>query len=288
MVNYDEQNEEDPADVYTKAASIKMDFNREEPSFWFNQFETRMRMAGIKKQFTKLQILSAQLQSQPDVQAQIKPMLRVQENAAGNTCYKEAKDALMELFGFSEDERFNKAAALVLTSTPSALAKQIIDIICPNHPTLVDCCAAATVSGLWKNRLPAQIRDQIAGMKLGEGNLQATLRKADAVHKSMTSTIPVAALGANAAADSDEVAAANFAKNKWNKGQQGQKKNQGQKQNQGSGGQAQKGATSQGNAEKAPDGCCFSHRRYGKQAWFCRDEENCPWATFKVPRPKKQ
>ena len=57
-----------------------------------------MCMASIQKQFTKLQILSAQLQSQPEVQAQIKPMLRVQEDQAGDKCYKEVKDALLELF----------------------------------------------------------------------------------------------------------------------------------------------------------------------------------------------
>ena len=52
---------------------------------------------------------------------------------------------LLELFGPQEDEDFAKASEFVMTSTPSHLARQLIDIMCPKHPSLH--CFTLVLSG---------------------------------------------------------------------------------------------------------------------------------------------
>ena len=39
----------------------------------------------------------------------------------------------------------------------------------------------------------------------------------------------------------------------------------------------------QGPQEVLPEGCCSLHARFGKKAYYCKDEEKCPWRMFKNP-----
>ena len=45
-----------------------------------------------------------------------------------------------------------------MTGKPSQFAKRLINEICPKHPTLVGCCAADMISGMWKEQLPPLVR----------------------------------------------------------------------------------------------------------------------------------
>ena len=61
----------------------------------------------------------------------------------------------------------------------------MIDILCRNcdPPMGDDCCAAATVSALWRKQLPKEVRNAVAGKSM-TSDLANTLKLADAVHAS--------------------------------------------------------------------------------------------------------
>ena len=56
----------------------KLEWNESDLAFFFNRVETRMGSAGVKKNFTKFQILSEILPTK--VQNQVKGILRKSEN----------------------------------------------------------------------------------------------------------------------------------------------------------------------------------------------------------------
>merc|ERR1712029_530598 len=110
-------------------------------------------------------------------------MGRVREETASATCYKQVKDELIRLYGMQEEDRYELASGLLLTTTPSQLCRKLIDIICPDHPTLENCCSAPMVAGMWKAQLPKAVRSAVAGKSLKGGNLETVLQLADAVFK---------------------------------------------------------------------------------------------------------
>ena len=57
MVNYDQQNENDDANAISNARDVRLPFNKEDVKLWFNLIESKMQFAGIKKQWSKRQVL---------------------------------------------------------------------------------------------------------------------------------------------------------------------------------------------------------------------------------------
>ena len=154
---YDEENGTDAADALSKVGGVqKLEFKRRDCKFWLQQVEARMRLIGVRSQWTKMQIVSCMLPD--DVAEQVKHLLRVEETDAGDSCYKKVKVYLLELYGDKVEDVFNKASNLTMTSTPSHLARQLIDIMCEKHPTLTECCCTPYLTGLWKLKLPEQVR----------------------------------------------------------------------------------------------------------------------------------
>ena len=281
---YDTADEADPTDVHSKAATIKLEFNVKEVKFWFQQLEAKMRFAGIKSQWTKMQIVVSILPV--DIASEIKDLLCVSEptTTGENTCYIDCKKRLMEIYGPREEDAFDKATQLIMTSSPSHLCRQIIGIVCPKHPKLVECCSIGMISGLWRSKIPKDVRTAVAGMSLGGGNLEAVLRLADAVYHANHKKPQVAGISGGATADDPSVAA--FNRNSGNKANKGQKKNQGQNQNAGNTTQARR-KNKKKSSDNPPDTVCNNHYEYGKQAYCCLNPFECPWKEFIVPRPKK-
>ena len=59
MVRYDEATGVDPEDMYLKVGNIKLPWPEDNDiKFWLEQLENKMRFAGIKSQFLKLQVLT--------------------------------------------------------------------------------------------------------------------------------------------------------------------------------------------------------------------------------------
>ena len=57
---------------------------------------------------------------------------------------------------------------LMLVTTPSALARKIVDLICTHKRKPMDaCCCKETVSGIWTAKLPENVRTAIANKSLG-------------------------------------------------------------------------------------------------------------------------
>ena len=57
MVNYDQQNEDDDAGAIANSRDVKLPFNKDNIRLWFSLIESRMQFAGLKKQWSKRQIL---------------------------------------------------------------------------------------------------------------------------------------------------------------------------------------------------------------------------------------
>ena len=84
---YDSENGTDATDAISKAGSLsKIEFRRKDCKFWIQQIEARMRLIGIKSQWTKMQVVSCLLPE--DVAEQVKHLLRIEETEAGTDCYK--------------------------------------------------------------------------------------------------------------------------------------------------------------------------------------------------------
>ena len=90
---------------------------------------------GIKTQYVKRQCLARNLPE--EVNQQMKGLLRKLKDEAGATPYLDLKKALLLQFGQSAEDAFEKALGLVVTSTPSALAKKMCDYICKNAGVLL-------------------------------------------------------------------------------------------------------------------------------------------------------
>ena len=181
MTNYDSANTDDVAGAFSKMGNIKMEFNTSNVSFLLTQLEIKMGFCRIGKQYTKLQALTSLLLG--DIAEELQPWLNVQKSEASNLCYKEAKDQLLEQYGPKEGYNFRLAMGLMLVTTPSALARKIVDLICTHKRKPMEaCCCKETVSGIWTAKLPENVRTAIANESLGWGNLPKVLQIDNAVY----------------------------------------------------------------------------------------------------------
>ena len=76
---------------------IKIKFNRQEIEYWFNSVETEMKKFGINQQWDKKNAILALLPE--DVSEELMPLLRLSQQDAGATIYKDVKTEILSLFG---------------------------------------------------------------------------------------------------------------------------------------------------------------------------------------------
>ena len=290
MANYDARNETDEAaDIMSKLNHIKVPWPEDNDlEFYFSQLEQQMQVTSVKKQWTKRLVLSNNLPAH--IQQEVKPLLRMQETAAGATAYKALKDRLLKIFGPKKEAAMQKALGLTLTTTPSQLARQLLDLLCKKDPPLTDCCCENSVSGLWRKLLPNPVQRAIAGMEMTADNLEAILQKADDVYATM---VPNAG---------PQVAANNWSANqgggaqrgargcgRGQRGRGGAQSNAGQQRAPGQNGQAggnQSNPTrAQRHSDNPPTEACVQHWKYGKGAYYCRKPKTCPWRDYLADEP---
>ena len=65
------------------------------------------------------------------------------------------------------------------------MAKQLIDLLCKRQSPLQGCCCEDVIYRLWREQLPTAVKAAVADMNLGEGNLETTLGKANAVYHAL-------------------------------------------------------------------------------------------------------
>ena len=187
-----------------------------------------------------------------------------------------------------------------MTSTPSDLARQLIALICKGRQPMQGCHCVETVSGMWRLKLPDEVRKAVAPLSLEAATLEATLTTADAIHKAMKPhNINAINDGGATAGDPQLAAFGNCGRGQTrnNRGQNRNNRGNGRGYaNQGTG----RGNYNQGGASRAqtdrgkrsddnpPEQCCQSHWTYGKQAWNCLKPWNCPWESFRVVPPARR
>ena len=292
-VNYDQQNLDDDEGAIQNARDCKLPFNKNDIKLWFSLIESKMQFAGLKKQWSKRQVLVQLIP--PEFHTDFRQYLQLQETEAGADSYYQFKTAIVKQFGPKKADNFDQAINLVMTSTPSHLGRQILHKICPKVKPLTGCCCADTVLGIWRRSLPSVVRNQIADMDFNATTYAAVFDRADHVWASNSaSTSVVSALtkdSANGGATA-EVAAASS-----NRGRRGRNRGGGRGGgNSGSGAGAASNASGRPNqgqgrrgprhADLPPTSACGLHWKFGRGAWTCADRHNCPWRDLESPRPR--
>ena len=74
MATFDVENGVDEATAHSQTANLKLDFDRADVEFWFQQLEMHLSTAGVKAQWTKRLHLHKLLPQ--DIVAEVKDLLR--------------------------------------------------------------------------------------------------------------------------------------------------------------------------------------------------------------------
>ena len=295
MSEFDSIDGADPPECLGKLGSIKVPWDSD-VSYWFSELESQMDIIQIKSQWIKRVVCSNNLP--PEVKAEMKALLKktkIQCTGEYKNIYKVLKVKTIELFGATEDDAFERAAQLTLKGKPSALAKELTEIMCDCcDPPLSACCGSKTVGALWRRQLPDQVRSAIAGMSL-KTQYEDTLKHADNVFASLK-RIPGAPVAAVAAGDpqqdeqeGQEVAA--YGRGRGGArgaggGRGGRRPFRGRGPGRGQGRGQGRGAGQQGprHNDDVPEGACNQHKKFGRAAWACSNRDNCPWRNVTSPR----
>ena len=246
-----------------------------------------MGAAGVKKNFTKFQVLSTIIP--PHVMNEVKPLLRMQAtDFPANDAYKQLKQRILRIFGPRPEAAVERALNRTLIGKPSQLARALVEDICKKQ---LDCeCCPSIVMALWKRHLPSSVRAGIAKYKLTKENFNEVTELADDIHEN-TSTVASISVGA-VQKDMDETlpaipyATAEVAATSANQRGRGRGRGRGGNRGRGRGGaQASQGAQAQPRHKgtKHPDlpagqwTGCQMHFRWGRRAHFCTEPLTCPW-----------
>ena len=308
VMPFDTENGEDEARALHEALRSLQNYewNQDDILFYFGQIEIKMAAAGVKKQFTKFQILSSIVPTH--VINQIKKFLRKSEaDFTNNDSYKQLKQEVLRIFGPRPEAAIERAMKRVLVGPPSSLARELKDDICHHE---LDCqCCPAVISYLWKKQLSGQVRAGIAHLKLTSATFDQVTQLADDIHMAnlpLASSMPSVSAVASPGASLNEtqpgipypVPEVNAVRsNRGNRGRGGRGRG-----GRGRGGQA--GAQSNASAPSSssttrhrgtrhPDlppgewSGCQMHFKHGKQAFFCSEPATCPWKNIFAQRPSK-
>ena len=326
MVDYDSENGTDTAGAL-QAACVNLkgyEFSALDLKFYFNQVEIRMQANGVKKQWTKFQVLSTILPVH--VVEEVKKIMSKRESEfPENNSYLKLKTEILRIFAPSEESNFERAMNRVLTGKPSTLCKQIINDLCDHD--LDGCCCTKTVFGMWRRCLPTSVKQALIHKKFNKDTLDAVLQLADdAMESANPSSVTVAAMQhhqqatAVAAAQASaldqgfyqgwvdpyqpasqgpEVAAIGY-RGRGRGGGGYRSRGQGQRGR----GQRGRGAAAPATGARAPFSAnnprhrcarhpdlppweaCRKHFEFGKSAFHCVEPLTCPWKNFIAPNPR--
>ena len=194
IVNYDQENADDDAGAIANARDVKLPFNKHDIKLWFSLVESKMQFAGIKKQWSKRQVVIQLIPA--EFHNDFKQYLIMQETDAGEDAYFRLKTAMVMQFGPKQADSFDKAISRVMTGTPSQLGRQILNDVCPGINPLTGCHCADMVLGVWRRNLPSVVRNAVADMDFNANTFAAVLDRADKTWSSNNASTPVASLRA--------------------------------------------------------------------------------------------
>ena len=303
MPAFEDENGADKANALSDALKSLSNhkYEEDELQYWFNRAEILMAAAGVKKNFTKMQVISTLLP--PHVNSEVRPLLsKAEAEFTENDAYKQLKTQVLTIFGPKRDKRIEEALNMTLTGKPSVLARALANKICKHNLVECDCCPDVILC-IWKRHLSTTVRAGIAHLQFNGETFQQVVQLADDIHENAnpsgsTRTYPVAAVQAQAGLDetqpaipyaSQEVAAIRGSgrggRGRGNRGGgRGRGRGATQSQSQGRGGNRRGPRHPDG----PPESSCSMHYRWGKSSHFCTDPLNCPWKDFIAPKSRNQ
>ena len=141
---------------------------------------------GVKSQWSKREVLHSLLSD--EVQLVVKHILKKDQDAAGATAYKVLKKELLKLYAPKPEVAFKNALSRKLVTTPSALAKAIIDDLCTCDEPIQSACCQRMVWGLWSEKLPESVQMALAGQSFTNATYKQMLDLADAKYQTLQNT----------------------------------------------------------------------------------------------------
>ena len=317
MPNYDATHADDEeGNAMEKAInSVKsVHWMEDDLKFYFAQLEIKMKAAGVKSNFTKLQVLSTTLPKK--AVEEIKTILQKQESDfTRKDAYLQAKKEILRTFGPCEGANCERALQRVMTGKPSQLAKALIGDLCEKE--LNGCCCIKMVGTLWRRALPSYVKQAVAHYEFTRTSLKDVLQVADDVFMSTkTNTAQVAAISPPVTGDTINTIAPEEVLNTGFSGHQSapqqsvaaqlahqaaqiaaihQTMVRGRGRGRGNRGRGRGGnrgganqysaanprwATTPRHADQPPFGACKRHWQFGKSSFTCLEPTTCPWRNF--------
>ena len=316
-VNYDAAHADDEvAGAMEKAVNMLRNFpwTEDDLNFYFAQVEVKMKSAGVKSNFTKLQVLSTILPTKAI--NSIKNLLKKQESEFTNKdAYLQAKTKLLRVFGPCENADFERAMARVMIDKPSQLAEELIGDLCDRE--LKNCCCIKVVGGLWRRAMPSSVRQAIAHYDFTRQNLANIMQVADDVYLSTKPPSTVAAISAPTTTPNSDLSTPEVLNQAFNMPSTQDEataqiaslaaqvaaisKKFGGGRGQGRGGRGGRGRGG-GNtptpqysstnprwktprhADLPPFSSCKRHWQFGKSSFVCLEPTSCPWRNHIQPK----
>ena len=182
VVDFEDENGVDDARALQEACNnlSRLAFEVHDLQFYFQQVEIKAAAVGVRKNFTKFQVLASIIPK--NVIDEVKPLLRKKESefSPANDAYKQLKLEILRIFGPNPEETMNRALGRVLSGTPSSLARALVNDLCPIKQLDCSCCPGH-VTALWKRQLPQDVRAHIADKKLTKETFNEITQSADNV-----------------------------------------------------------------------------------------------------------
>ena len=306
IVPFDKEDGEDDANALRESCRSleKLEWDEADLKFFFNRAETRMKLNGAKKQYTKFQVLSEIIPKR--VQDEVKELLSQSEEEFPNgDAYLQLKTEILRVFGPRPEDAIERALNRVLVGKPSQLAKALVNDVCKQK---FNCpCCPAIVGHLWKKQLSSAVRAGIAHCVFDKEHFNETVKLADDIHDNTARPATVAAVAAaRSAANADETLPAipypepEVAAIRGGRGGRGNRGFRGGGRGGGGnrgGGQAPASGQPQARRFRGPkhpdlpDGewrGCALHYKWGRNAHFCAEPSTCPWRNIFTPKQPKQ
>ena len=286
MANFDEQNAANGADAIKNLGQIKVNWDQEDPGYFFQKLETELQIYEINKQFTKRQAL---IRCLPDeVGKEFKHLINLQETEAGHTPYKELKTSLLKAYGPRPGAAFQKAMSRVMVNKPSVLLKLLVSDICKQN--LRNCCCHSTVWGLFQMKVPMYLKTGLAFEVFNADTMHSVMDKADNLWDAnqTTEVCAVSPPVTQPKTEQQEVAAVrgrggyrNF-RGRGGRGNRGGRGGQNNNQNnQKSTSPDPRGKRHESNP---PWNSCGAHWVFADSAWKCQSPTTCPLKDKVKPR----
>ena len=322
-VNFEDENLADDAQALQNACRSleKFCWDPHNLKFTFQKLEIKMSAVGVKKQYTKFQVLSTVIPKA--VEDEVQTLLICQEaEFPANDAYKQLKTEILRIFGPRPEEAIERALSRVLVGKPSQLARALVFDLSKCKPPLSCTCCPDIILALWKRQLPGNVRAGIAHCTFSKTTFDAVVKLADDIFSANAPpSASVSAIRAGSqqgrpqagapAVNLDETQPAisypvqevdairaprgsfrGGRGGRWNRGNRGGRGG-GQQQQQSSGASAPS-SSSRHRGPKHPDlpagewqGCSM-HYKFGKQSYFCAEPATCPWKNVFATRPNNK